>query len=257
MTEENRTPEPQTPLSTPAPAKAQSSLGVPIAIVVAGLLIALAIFFGGKQAPGSNTQVANDRDIEQDTPELNVAPVTADDHILGNPDAEIVIVEYSDYDCPFCKNFHNTMNQIMGEYGPEGKVAWVYRHFPIKQLHPNAEKTAEASECVADLGGNDAFWKFSNLIFDERGTNEPTDVSQLPNYAEQAGVSRSAYAACLDEGKFAQKIQDDIQAAVDAGARGTPYSILVAGGKQGVINGAQPYNTVKQMIEGVLAELEG
>lgn len=93
----------------------------------------------------------------------NVDPVSASDHIRGNPDAEIVIVEYSDFDCPFCARFHSTMNSVMDQYGEE--VAWVYRHFPLESLHPNAPAVAVASECVAELGGNDAFWKFADSYF--------------------------------------------------------------------------------------------
>ncbi|MCA9363168.1 thioredoxin domain-containing protein [Candidatus Kaiserbacteria bacterium] len=90
----------------------------------------------------------------------NMDPVTESDNIKGNPDAGIVIVEYSDFDCPFCTRFHATMNQVVKEY--DGEVAWVYRHFPLEQLHPNAKSVAIASECVAKLEGNDAFWKFAD-----------------------------------------------------------------------------------------------
>lgn len=251
MQEENRQPEQQAPRVKTA----QNSLGIPVAIVIAGLLIAVAVFFSGKDSGVSPTQVANDRNETQETPEVNVAPVTEDDHILGNPNAQILIVEYSDFDCPFCKNFHDTMNRIMAEYGDSGQVAWVYRHFPIRQLHPNAEMIAEASECVADLGGNDAFWKFTNFVFNERGTNEPTDIAQLPSYAEQSGVSRAAYTTCMDEGRFSEVIQEDVQAAIDAGARGTPYSVIIAGDQQGIINGAQPYASVKQTVDTILSQL--
>lgn len=255
MQEENTQSESHAPQPASRAKAAQSSLGIPVAIVVAGLLIAVAVFFSGKGTAGPTAQVSNDRNETQETPEMNVAPVTEDDHILGNPNAQILIVEYSDFDCPFCKNFHDTMNRIIAEYGDSGQVAWVYRHFPIKQLHPNAEMIAEASECVADLGGNDAFWKFTNFIFNERGTNEPTDITQLPSYAEQSGVSRSEYVACMNEGRFTEAIQEDVQAAIDAGARGTPYSVVIAGDQQGIINGAQPYASVKQTIDTILSQL--
>ncbi len=147
------------------------------------------------------------------------------------------------------------MNKIMAEYGKDGKVAWVYRHFPLEQLHPNAPKVAEASECVASLGGNDAFWKFSDLAFGERGTNAPTDITKLPEYAERSGVSKEKFNECMKAGTFAQAIKDDIQEALKTGARGTPYSILIAGDQKGVINGAQQYATVKQMIDTILTQI--
>jgi protein-disulfide isomerase len=256
MSEEHNTPgQPvaPTPVSRPAP---KSSLGVPVAIVIAAALIAGAIVYTGGGRGG--TQVGNPtKQIAQETAEVEVAPVTEKDHIRGNPNAPIVIVEYSDYDCPFCKNFHETMQRIMAKYGADGKVAWVYRQFPIQQLHPNAPKIAEAAECVANLGGNDAFWKFSDLIFGERAVNEQTNILKLPDYAVQAGVNKDKYLECMNSGTFAQKVADDITAATKAGARGTPYSILIAGDQQGPINGAQPYATVEKMVETVLSQISG
>ena len=99
------------------------------------------------------------------TPVVNdMRPVSLDDHILGDMNAEIIIVEYSDLDCPFCKVFHPTMHQVVEK--SEGKVAWVYRHYPIPQLHPNAPKKAEETECAWELGGNDAFWKYADKVFE-------------------------------------------------------------------------------------------
>lgn len=89
---------------------------------------------------------------------LVIEPVNDSDHLLGNPNAPVLMVEYSDLECPFCQRFHPTMKQALDEY--EGQIAWVYRHFPLDALHPNARKAAEASECVAKVAGNDKFWEF-------------------------------------------------------------------------------------------------
>lgn len=229
----------------------QSSLGIPVAIVIAAALIAGAIIFTGSQ----KTAVTAPTDTTQPTPTADVvvpAP-NEDDHILGNPNAPVMVVEYSDYDCPFCKVFHETMHRIMTDFGTDGSVAWTYRHFPIAQLHPNAPKIAEASECVAEQGGNDAFWTFTDLVFGERGTNEPTDMTKLAGFASQAGVDSAAFTTCLDSGTYTAHIADDIQAAAAAGARGTPYSIILAGDEKILINGAEPYEMVKQKIEAALA----
>ncbi len=244
--------ENQTSSQTP-----RSSLGVPIAIVIAAALIAGAIMFSGSKNTGNPVQVGNDKQQVQKTKEIVVAPVTDADHIFGNPNAPIMIVEYSDFDCPFCKNFHETMRKIMETYGKDGKVAWVYRQFPLVQLHPNSPKVSAASECVASLGGNDAFWKFGTLLTDDRGTNEPTNITKLPEYAEQAGVDKTKFNECVTAGTFTKKIDDDVQAAIKAGAQGTPYSIMIVGDQQGVIDGAQQYETVKQMIDTMLSQIEG
>jgi protein-disulfide isomerase len=96
--------------------------------------------------------------------DIAINPVNEDDHILGQLDAEVVLVEYSDFLCPYCSDFHDTMNQIVDTY-EDSRVAWVYRHFPIPQLHPQAPRYAQAAECVADLEGNEAFWSFADHIF--------------------------------------------------------------------------------------------
>lgn len=233
------------------------SLGLPIAIVIAGIVVGGAIFMSGRstnQAPGMNVQRSIDTAQQ---PETIVAPVTEADHIRGNPNAPILIVEYSDFDCPFCKNFHETMNRIMDKYGKDGKVAWVYRQFPLKELHPNAPKLAEASECVAEFGGNDAFWKFADSVFGNRDINAQTDMTQLPAYAESAGVDKDKFTSCFESGKYTPQIASDVEAAVKTGARGTPYSIVMVGKEQGVINGAQPYEVVDQMMSNLTAQLEG
>jgi protein-disulfide isomerase len=241
--------------SQPLVASVKSTLGLPIAIVLAAVLIAGAIVYTGSKNNGAKVQEGAGTE-KQDT-KVEVAPVTEKDHIRGNPNAPIMIVEYSDFECPFCKNFHETMNKIMTDYGADGQVAWVYRSFPLQQLHPNAPKIAEAAECVASLGGNDAFWKFTDLVFGERGVNDPTNIAKLPEYAERAGVDKAKFSKCLADGTFKDVIAANIDAAIKTGARGTPHSFLIVGNQQGVIDGAQPYATVKRMVDTMISQLGG
>ena len=95
--------------------------------------------------------------------EVDIPAVSEQDHILGSLDAPVKLVEYSDLQCPFCGRFHPTMQRVAKEYGDQ--VAWVYRHFPLESIHPNARPLANASECAANLGGNDSFWKFVDAVF--------------------------------------------------------------------------------------------
>jgi protein-disulfide isomerase len=95
--------------------------------------------------------------------DINIAPVTAADHTKGSPDADITWVEYSDLECPFCARIHPDLIKLLTEY--DGKVRWVYRHFPLSQLHPNAEGLARASECIAQLEGEDAFWGYIDHVY--------------------------------------------------------------------------------------------
>ena len=232
----------------------KDSIAVPIAIVVAALLIAAAIYFGG-----SNTPAAPTAPIAPGTPgEPVIKQVQEDDHLRGSPTAPIVIVEYSDFDCPYCNQFHQTMNKIMEEYGPSGKVAWVFRHFPIKSLHPNAPKIAEASECVAELGGNASFWKFNDLVFGSKTPQEFTDMTKLSGYASESGVADiSAFEKCLSSGKYTNKINASIDEANKAGAKGTPYPIVMTGDQMAPLAGALPYADMKAMLDNLIAQMDG
>ena len=238
------------------------SFAIPAAIIIGFGLIAAAIFFSGNGiGKTADVTIPNSDDVagdvlDQPSPE-NINPVTEDDHIRGNPNAQIMIVEYSDYDCPFCKNFHATMNQIMAEFGDDGRVAWVHRNFPLEQLHPNAPTIAQGAECVAKLGGNESFWTFSDLIYGERGTNEATDPLKIPDFVAQAGVEVAAFDACMESGETKAAVEEDFNNAVDIGARGTPHTIVMVGDQQGVINGAQPYEVVKGIVDDLLTQLEG
>lgn len=86
------------------------------------------------------------------------------DHVRGDETADIAIIEYSDFQCPFCQRVHSILRQVLEKN--DGKIMWIYRHFPLSQIHPNARKLAEGSECVAELGGDDAFWKYTDKVFE-------------------------------------------------------------------------------------------
>lgn len=224
-----------------------SPWAIPAAIIIGFGFIALSIYLSEGKTPAKKDVVS-----EGGAPNIeNINPVTADDHIRGNPNAPIMIVEYSDYDCPYCKSFHLTMQKIIEEYGPSGKVGWVYRHFPLTSLHPSAAYIADASECVAELGGNDAFWKFTDMIFGERGTNELTNLSALPTYAKDAGVDQAAYEQCAKDRPYHDRVEEDATNAIAVGARGTPYSIVLVGDQKMVINGAETYERLKILIDGL------
>jgi len=224
---------------------------IPLAIVVAGALIAGALFFSGRSIAPNPANLAGDTASAAES----VPKVSADDHILGNPDADILIVEYSDFECPFCKQFHVTMQQIINEYGPSGKVAWVYRHFPLSQLHPKAPKESEASECAFDQGGNDAFWAYANRIFEITPSNNGLDSARLPDIAQEIGLDVPAFNACLESGKYRTKIETEFNDAVASGGQGTPHNIIILkDGSTIPLPGAQPYATIKNAIEAILAE---
>jgi protein-disulfide isomerase len=147
----------------------------------------------------------------------------------------------------------------MDEYGKDGKVAWVYRHFPLDELHPKARKEAQAAECASEIGGNDAFWAYSDKLFEVTPSNNQLDLSLLPQIAAEIGLDRAKFEACLTGdargGKYADHIQSDYENASASGGLGTPYSIVIApNGKSFPITGAQTYSVVKSLIDLALQE---
>ncbi|MBM3261318.1 disulfide bond formation protein DsbA [Candidatus Kaiserbacteria bacterium] len=227
---------------------------IPIAIVIAGVIIAGAVYAGIRTPTQGSAQ--RPQAVAQGSGDLEkMTAVSKSDHIRGNPDAPVKIVEYSDTECPFCKRFHETMRNVMDEYGPSGKVAWVYRHFPLDQLHPKADKEAEALECAGELGGNEAFWKYADRLFEVTPANNGLDAAELPNIAKFIGLDVQEFNTCLSSGKWAAHVEEDTQNAMATGGSGTPWSIIVAAnGKKFELSGAQPEATVKQLIELALKE---
>ncbi len=178
-----------------------------------------------------------------------VAEVKSDEHIRGDINkADFVLVEYSDYECPFCKRFHDSMKQVMEEYGD--KVAWVYRHYPL-DFHQNAQMESEAAECVAEQKGNDGFWKFTDEIYTKTAsTGTSFTKDQLVNMATSLGINGSQMTKCMDDGKYTQKVKDDMANGVEVGISGTPGTVVIAkNGKREIIPGALPYEQVKQIID--------
>lgn len=247
------TPEP-TPQSY---ASKSSALGVPAAIVIAGGLIAAAVYFGSSKAPaqqvasgqqGANPQAAQPAQPPQPTIGA-MRPVSAQDHIRGAQNAKVTVIEYSDLECPFCKKFHPTMQQLLSEYPND--VRWVYRHAPLVQLHSKAPKEAEATECAGEQG---KFWEMTDKIFEVTPANDGLNLADLPKLAQQVGVANAQqFQSCLDFGKYAQHVQDDLADAQTAGMQGTPYSVVLAvSGEKLPLSGAQPYSAVKQLVEQAL-----
>ena len=236
----------------------KNNFAVPMAIIIAGALVAGALYFNNKGNGGSgdsNNLVVKDNNAAEIAKENNVKPVSSADHIRGNPNAKVKVIEFSDPECPFCKRFHNTMNQIIDEYGKSGQVAWVYRHFPLDAIHSKARKESEALECANEQGGSAKFWAYLDRLFEVTPSNDGLDLAELPKIAEYAGLDKTQFNQCLESGKYAKHVADDQADGINSGARGTPYSVVVAAnGKKFVINGALPYESVKAIINQALAE---
>lgn len=181
-----------------------------------------------------------------------VEKLKKEDHVRGDRNARVLLIEYSDLECPFCKSFHPTAQKITDTY--KGQVVWVFRHFPLS-FHANAQKEAEATECANELAGNDGFWKYLDAIF-ERTTSNGTGfaLDKLVPLAKEIGLNENSFKNCLDSGKYAKHVQEDITAGGRAGVTGTPGNILLdtKTGKTKLIPGALPFDQFKTAIDAFL-----
>lgn len=190
-----------------------------------------------------NTNTAQPSPTAAPTP--SPAPTKADvaikdtDHIKGDKNAPVTLVEYSDFECPFCGRVQPTLEQVLDEY--KGQVKLIFRHYPLS-FHPNARKAAEASECAAEQG---RFWEMHDKMFENQ---QALSVDNLKDYAKELGLNTSNFDKCLDDGKYAQKIQDDIAEGSQYGVQGTPATFV----NGELISGAQPYDNFKSVIDSLL-----
>jgi len=202
-----------------------------------------------KQAQQQKTQGASQKakNVRQ------VSPTR--DHIYGEPNAPISLIEYSDFECPFCKSYHPKVKKLV-EQNPD-KVNWVYRHFPLEFHNPGAQKQAEASECAAELGGNEAFWKYTDLIYQRtRSNGNGFPVERLVPLAAEIGLDKRAFKTCLESQRMAERVKQDYQNGVQSGISGTPGSIFINHQTDRIYAtaGSIPTPKLQQIVDGLLNE---
>ncbi len=208
----------------------------------------MAIFGGGMSFGGGGDKVVRtfdtgdegDAGSEGGSAGTTLAPVEAGEHILGDiENAEVVIVEYSDFECPFCTRHHPTIEQLMEEY--DGQIAWVYRHFPLS-FHANATPAAVASECAADQG---LFWEYSKALFERPGDlNEELYLS----IAGDLGIGGDQFENCLAANDYEADVNEDMASGAAAGVGGTPATFV----NGELVSGAVPYATLDAMVQAIL-----
>lgn len=216
-----------------------------------GLSLSRGLSFAAPQyAAQVPTPVAPAAPTEAAPPAQAVQPIDVkNDHIRGNPDAQITVIEYSDFECPFCKRHHPTTSQILEKYGDSVNI--VYRHFPLS-FHPSAQKAAEGSECAAELGGNDAFWKYADAVF----ALDTVTLDKLPGVAASIGLNEQSFTACLDSGKYAQKVKDQETQGIAEGVQGTPGNFVYNNKtkESRIVSGAVPLDSFVAIIDPMLAQ---
>ncbi len=189
---------------------------------------------GGSGGSGSTQSTSNGVAVDQST-EV--------DHILAAGDPPLTIVEYGDFQCPACGAFfEQSLPAIRARYIDTGKVRWIFRHFPLRSIHPFAESAAQAAECAADQG---EFWAYHDTLFERQPNLSDED---LKSYAADLGLDQAAFDDCLDSGEKADRVQRDVNSGNDLGISGTPGFLI---GDQ-VIVGALDTMTFGAMIDDLL-----
>ena len=220
-----------------------------------GFIVLLATGFSGGKTEKNKEATADAGQVVQ-KPNNNTPPakqagkitINSNDHIRGEKNAPITLVEFSDFQCPYCKKFHPTMQKVMENY--KGQVRWIYRHFPLS-FHQNAQKSAEASECAAEQG---KFWEFVDIAFENsQPDGNGLNSGDLKKYAKELGLNTDKFNTCLSTNKFAAKVKADAASGQALGITGTPGTILIdENGNTQLITGALPYRQIKAKIDSVL-----
>ena len=233
-----------------------------LALLLVVSILTSGFAFGEASASGSETglavlaaeraQAAQPRGAAPSEPSPSGPPVDTealmealieDDDIKGDPDAPVTIVEFSDFECPFCARFYTqTLGQIEEEYINTGKAKIVFRDYPLS-FHQNAQKAAEAAECAGEQG---KFWDMHDKLF-EGGVSG--GVSSFKQYAADIGLDTTQFDSCIDSGEMASEVRKDMSDGQSAGIRGTPGFII----NGQLVSGAQPFSVFQQVIEAELA----
>lgn len=218
-----------------------------VVIVLGGVYMLGAKFGAGAGGSGNPTvqQPTGQQPTQPSGPEgdaSKIAKVSDADHVRGDAKAPITMIEYSDFECPFCQRFHTTVQQVLAEY--KGKVKIVYRHFPLRSIHPQAQKAAEASECAAEQG---KFWEMHDKLF-ELNASRTLSLDTMKKAAADLGLNTGSFNDCLDSGKTAPEVEKDYQDGIAGGVSGTPGTFV----NGQYLAGALPFEEVKSLIESLL-----
>lgn len=216
----------------------KSRLNIPSAIILAGVIVASAIFLRGA-TPATTTGIAEGGD------DLSlVSEVTEDDFVRGDKNAPITLIEYADFSCSFCAKFQLTLKKLVDE--SEGKIKWVYRHLPIFNL-----EAAVASSCVGKLGGENVFWQYSDILF---ANQDKLNNEYYFETAKSLDIDETKYQSCIDDKELKSKITTEFtRNKVLLGFNGTPHTVLVdKDGRKFSFTGALPENELKSVLESII-----
>ena len=240
-------------------------------IIITIITIGVAAFFAGSYSSNLNSDQISEKDLDdaiakielkilqnqlptkQQSPPLKISE--DNDPIIGNMDAEITIIEFSDFQCPFCARFHvQTLPTIMDEYINKGTVKLVFRDFPIQSIHPNALPASVAAECANE---QKKFKEMHDVLFEKQNKWSNQNIESVMNtfsqYASDLGLEEKAFDSCLKNGKYIEEIQKDLDDGRTYGISGTP-GFFIGNDQIGFIElkGAQPFENFKKVIDNQL-----
>lgn len=193
-----------------------------------------------------NKQLATQANAEKIN---NLPPVSPSEHIRWKKDAPFTLIEYSDFECPFCKRFHNTTKELLAKY--PNQINLVFRNNPLPFHDPNSTQESLAIECAWKLWGSDKFFALSDLIFDTTKSNKWLEVSALPGLAEKIWLSKADFNTCLSSQEIAAKVKSDMAWWGAAWVTWTPGSFLInnQNWKKKFIKWAKPLSVIEQAME--------
>jgi len=192
-----------------------------------------------------NTSRRRESRSQPQSAEIDMQGMVDDDPASGSRDAKVIIVEFSDFQCPFCAKAAPVVKKLRESYGDE--ILLVYRDFPLSSIHPLAEKAAEAAQCAYE---QKAFWSYHDLLFERQEEWSAAGVGKFKEYARELGLDGESFDTCLDSGRYAAEVAKDLQEGQHFGVTGTP-TFFINGRK---LEGAQPYSAFKTIIDQELSK---
>lgn len=226
------------------------TLTTPVAIIIGSIILAIGLMGYGLITGGSTSGAP--------TTPFTGRPIDSTDFIDGNAKSKVIIVEYSDPECPFCMQVHPTIKQLRNEYAK--KIAFTYRHFPLTQIHPHALDESKAIFCAGKIGGGVKYFEYIDSLFGYKINNKTTQLTPTgkEDLALNLGIDKQAFMSCVSGQEAATAVNNSMNDGVAAGVQGTPASFILIKTRDGyqtvsMVDGARPYTYFKTVIDEALS----
>ncbi len=223
---------------------------IAVSIIVSSLILSgtLVYLFGSGTISPADNQQAKQNAAPSVLAKPGTAPDIGDSPVLGNKNAKVTIVEFSDYECPYCGKFYTeTWPSIKSQYVDAGKVLFVYKDFPLSSLHSDAQKAAESARCVREQLGDKGYWAMHDKLFSGQSS---FSVDNFKKWARSVGANGSKFDSCLDSNKYETAVKNEAAVGAKLGVRGTPTFFI----NDEMVVGAVPFTELSSKIDAKLAK---